>query len=247
MADDPVVGLLKKSQFSFIGTVERLGSATMGDVPIDDRTAVVRVDQVLHAPAAFAQIAGSRVTLQLSADEGAPEKGSQWTFFATGAAFGESIALTEVGRLPMNQIEPHLARATQFGTSPLAEQQAEVEADRLRQHVSDADAVVVGRVTKLEKAGEMTFSEHDPDWWKATIDVQHVESGNVQPGEIDVLYPNSDDVQWHHAPKPKAHQTGMWVLHATEGDLRELAPYEILHPEDAQPVQHLEALRANGS
>jgi hypothetical protein len=38
----------------------------------------------------------------------------------------------------------------------------------------------------------------------------------------------------------------MWFLHATEGDLREAAPFQILHPEDFQAEQTLERIRGQG-
>jgi hypothetical protein len=193
MTGDAVLELLRQTPFSFVGTVERLGAATMTDVPIDRRTAVVHVDQVLHAPSAFAQLAGSRITVQLAA--GAKE-GEQLAFFANGVAFGSSVAVAEVGRLPAAQVAPHLARAEATGSGPFEDLQAELEADRLREHAKDAAAVVVGRVTKLEKVGTAGWSEHDPDWWKATVDVQHVESGRRRAEEIEILYPNSMGVQW---------------------------------------------------
>ena len=87
------------------------------------------------------------------------------------------------------------------------------------------------------------YSEHDPDWWQATLEVQHVERGTVEPGPMSVLYANSLDVQWRAAPKPKASQEGLWILHATAGQLAEVARFQIVHPEDYQPVQSLDALR----
>lgn len=59
-----------------------------------------------------------------------------------------------------------------------------------------------------------------------------------------MLYPNSRDFRWFRAPKPQASQEGMWFLHATEGALAEWAPFQILHPDDYQPVQKLETLQA---
>ena len=102
---------------------------------------------------------------------------------------------------------------------------------------------MVGRVVGLEDVLEPVISEHDPDWWRATIDVSHVEKGDVQTGPLPVLYANSLDVQWRLSPKPKASQEGLWILHATEGDQREAAPFGIPHPEDYQPVQSLDDLR----
>jgi hypothetical protein len=247
MADDAITALLRRAPLSFIGTVEHLGASTMGDIPIDERTAVVQVAQVLHAPKTFTNIEGHRVTLQLAADAAPPSVGETVAFFAQGLAFGESVALTEIGRVPLQDVEPHVTAATERGErgafEPILRQ---LEGERLREHASGSDAVVVGRVVKLEDAVGPATSEHDPDWWKATLQVDHVESGNVQPGELEILYPNSLDVRWSAVPKPKASQEGVWILHATEGRLRDAAPFQILHPDDYQPVQQLDAIRGTG-
>jgi hypothetical protein len=247
MSDDAVRTMLEEAPLSFVGTVERLRAATMGDVPIDEHTAIVLVDQVLHAPEAFAQLAGTRITVQLTPGEDPPALGEQFAFFASGSAFGESLAVDEIGRVPVAQIQPRLATAAATGTPPFADLQAELEADRLRAHVEEAAAVVVGRVTGLTKVTGPPTREHDPDWWVATIEVHHVEKGRLRAQEIEVLYANSLDVRWRYAPKPKAAQDGMWILHATSGALKRVARFQLEHPEDYQPVQHLEALRTNGS
>ncbi len=247
MADDRVAELVAQAPLSFIGTVENLGASTMGDLPIDQRTAVVHVVQVLHAPAALSHLEGHRVTVQLSDDVDPPKVGDTLGFFAEGLAFGETIAVRELGRVTLEELEPHITAAAEKGEpgafAPLLRQQ---KTSRLREHASGADAVVVGRVVKLEDAVGPATSEHNPDWWKATLQVDHVESGDVHPGTVEVLYPNSLDVRWATVPKPKASQEGMWILHATEGDLREAAPFQILHPEDYQPVQQLETIRDTG-
>jgi hypothetical protein len=235
--------LLGRSAFSFVGTIEHLGAATMTDVPVDGQTAIVAVDQVLHAPEAFSQLAGSRVTLQL-APKGAPLKvGDKEAFFANAVAFGESLALTEVGRVPTSAVEPHLTAAlAPGGPAPFQDFQTQIDTDRLRKHVKAADAVVIGRVAKLEQVPTTGLSEHDPGWWVATLDVDHVEKGAAKPGELDVLYANSLDVRWRNSPKPKAGQGGLWILHATDGELSKSAPFQILDPDDYQPVQSLDTL-----
>jgi hypothetical protein len=202
---------------------------------------------VLHAPEALARLEGQRVTVQLRAGTPAPAVGETQAFFATGVAFGESIAVAEVGRLPFTDVEPHVTAAAEAGRSrPFGDLESELADERLRAHAGEADAVVVGSVTELAKVAGHGGSEHDPDWWRATIDVQHVERGDAAEGEIQVLYPNSLDVRWHAAPKPRPGQRGLWMLHATAGALREAAPFQILHPEDFRPVQSVEALRTNG-
>jgi hypothetical protein len=246
-SDAAIVDLLRRSSFSFIGTVEHLGAATMGSVPIGERTAVVQVNHVMHAPPAFTGIDGQRVTLELAADQPAPAAGDSFAFFAEGLAFGESMALREVGRLPVDAVMGHVNAALDAGSSStFAGLLSQVEADQVREHAAGADAVVVGRVVGLARAFGPVSSEHDPEWWKATLDVFHVEKGNVKPGQVTVLYPNSIDVQWRAIPKPKASQGGLWFLHATSGDLAKAAPYALLHPEDFQPTQELDSLRGNG-
>ena len=244
-ASDPaIIELLRRAPFSFVGTIEHLGASTMGTVPIGERTSVVRVDYVLHAPPAFAGLEGHRITLQLAADTDLPAVGDTAAFFAEGLAFGESIAVAEVGRLPVDAVMGHVTQAVEAGEpGAFAALQRQIETDRVHEHADSADAVVVGRVAKLERAFGPVTSEHNPDWWKATLDVYHVEKGNVAPGEVAVLYPNSIDVRWRTAPKPKASQGGLWFLHASEGELRAAAPFVILHPEDFQPTQELDTLR----
>ena len=243
-----IPNLLRQSAFSFLGTIEHLGAATMTDVPVDGRTAIVVVEQVLHAPAAFSELANTRVTLQLAAKGVAPKVGDRAAFFANATAFGDSLALNEVGRVPAGDVEsPVGATAAAGGLSPLQGFQAQIDRDRLLEHAAAADAIVVGTVAKLEQATTKGLSEHDADWWKATLDVDHVEKGSVKPGKLAVLYANSVDVRWRSSLKPKAGQGGLWMLHNSDEPLSKLAAFQVLHLDDYQPVQSLDTLRGNGS
>ena len=243
MSEDRIRKLLREAPFAFLGTVDRLGAATTKDVAVDKRTAVVSVDQVLHAPAAFSHLDGTTITVQLAA---AAKEGQQYTFFADGLSYGDGLAVSEVGRVSAAQTRPRLARAA-AGSSPFADLQADLQAESLREHAAEATAVVVGRVTKLEKAGPPVLSEHDKDVWRATIEVSQAAKGRIRRGsDIEVLYANSLDVQWHQVPKPKAGQEALFLLHAPVGTDRKLGKYELQHPEDLQPAQNLEALTANG-
>ena len=233
MGDGDALDALQQASFAFVGTIEQLGAATMADLDVDDRTAVVRVDRVLHAPEGFTGLAGERITLKLAPDADVPGVGETLGFFANGLAFGDSIALGEVGRRPAAELEQLTAAATGD----------QVELARLRRHVDEADAVVVATVVRLQDVEAPDRSEHDPDWWQAVLAVDRVARGTVAPGELTVLFPNSLDVLWRHAPKPKPGQDGVWILHGTGGELRALAPFQLLHAEDYQPVQSLDRLR----
>lgn len=237
--------LIAKAPFSFVGTILQLGAGTMTDIAIDERTAVVRVEHVLHAPDAFTRIEGHHITLQSAPNLEPLAVGQTLAFFAEGHAFGESIAVTEISRLPVDAVKPYMTRVLAGGAGVEASSSLldDVRQKELREHMQSADAVVVGRVVSIVKAGPVTYSEHDPDWWRATIDVYHIERGKVGTGKIKVLFANSSDVQWHLAPKAAPSQQGIWVLHRARGNLRRFAPFQILHPEDYQPTQRLEVLR----
>src|SRR5262249_16377783 len=156
----------------------------------DDHTAVVQIEHVLHAPPSFAHMEGQRITVQLSASEPVPAVGESLAFFTQGVAFGESIVVTEIGRLPVSDVEGLPRDAVTRGkvAGAFDEQLTELYDDALRAHAAEADLIVVGRVVKVEKAGQPSGSEHDPDWWLATIAVTHVEKGQVSGSQISFLY-----------------------------------------------------------
>jgi hypothetical protein len=107
--------------------------------------------------------------------------------------------------------------------------------------------MVIGRVVSLHDAGIPALSEHAPDYWVAALAVTHAPRGGIAADQVDVLFMNSHDVRWHEAPKPRAGETALWLLHATEGEERELAAWRVVHPEDRQPAESLDLLRAERS
>lgn len=246
MADQSIKDLIRRTPFSFVGTIEHIGAATSGDLPINDRTAVVRVERVLHAPPLFHGLEGQRVTVQLAPDADLPAIGDQLAIFAEGLAFGETVAVAEVARLPVDAVVPHLTAAADAGDErAFATIEQELRTDALREHAEGADALVVGTVVGLEQAATPSHSEHDPMWWRALIEVRQVIRGPVEQGQLGVLYPNSIDIQWRRVPKPKASQDGVWILHATDGERAALGPYQLLHEEDRQQIDALREITGN--
>jgi hypothetical protein len=129
---------------------------------------------------------------------------------------------------------------------------AELAQDDVADHAREADAIVRGHVTALAQVGRAgPPREHDPDWWIATLQIDLMERGEIaRPGEapqtVAVVYANSIDVRWRDAPKPKAGQAGLWLLHHTPAERAELAAFEITHPVDLQPSIQLDLLRERG-
>ncbi len=246
---DEIKALLERAPLSFVGTVERLGAATMGHVRVDPRTAVVRVDHVLHAPHPFRLLAGRDVTVQLLPSIATPAAGESFAFFVADLDVGHSIAASEIGRLPSPSVHDHLQRAREAGKVAGAFDGIvhEMKQAKLRTHMKAADVLLVGRAIALEQVGGGAWSEHDPDWWRVTIAVDHVETGAKPGATVQALFANSADIAWRNWPKPAPGQSGLWVLHKTTGDLKRLAPFQLNHPDDLQPLQQLDVLRAAGA
>jgi hypothetical protein len=65
----------------FKGAVKKVGSATMKQVPISDRTAIVQVEQVLEALKSFAHYEGQNITVELAGRK-AVKAGDEFIFHA---------------------------------------------------------------------------------------------------------------------------------------------------------------------
>jgi hypothetical protein len=235
--------LVRRSSFSFVGTVTDVGVATMADVPVSNRTVVVHVDSVLHSPELLKTFAGNDVTVQLRPRAAALKVGESVALFTEPIAFGDSLAVQEIGRVKAEQVQERVERSATAGLSPLHDVSLALETDRLVDHATTAAAVVTGRVVTLNKQGEPLPSEHDPDWWVATIEVAHAEGEQIQPGPLDVLYANSLDVRWRAHPKPKAGQEATFILHEADHAIATGADYVLADADDIQPVQFVESMR----
>jgi hypothetical protein len=247
VADKDVLDLLGRSSISFTGTVVQLAATTMTDLAADANSVIVSVDQVLHAPDSLKNLAGSHVTVQLKPKAAKLNVGDTVTLFTDAVAFGDSLVVSEVGRVDLADVAGRVMGAAAAGAMPLADLSATLETNRLTSHARGAAAVVSGRVTKLAKAGPSIQSEHDPDWWVATLAVNHVELGDIGPSKnLKVLYANSRDVSWRTHLKPKAGQEGAWILHAADPSLSKFASFSLDDEDDLQSVQFLDSLRPEG-
>lgn len=248
MPSPSVKELLAQSKLAFTGTVEHAKATTVPDLPVDARTVVVRVGEVLHAPAEVGLEPGARVTVQLA--EGLPTMaaGERAAFFANGLAYGEGLAVEEVGRSSTAQAAAPTARLAglQSGVTPVRAALAELADDEVVEHAREADAVIRAQVVALNMVPPTgPPHEHDPQYWIATLHADVVAKGDVAAGDdVQVLYANSLDVSVRRRPKPKAGQGGLWLLHRTsDPQLAALAPFELLHPLDLQDSILLDVLR----
>jgi hypothetical protein len=256
--------------FMFRGTVKKMRSATMKEVPVSDRTAVVRVEQVLEAPRSFAHYEGQDVTVELAGRKKVAV-GDELIFQANSWMFGDSIAVRAVS---VERVTKTHALLLQRGGDPAVHRKSR----HLEEHVNTADLVVSGQVSAVTMPPEVTMpalaaagmavppptimpvSEHDPKWRQAIIQVDETHKGSDDSRQVTVLFPASTDVLWYKAPKFQAGQKGTFILHKTKietadhhalrglaaavGAGTEVEVYTALHPEDVRPLQQQASIKA---
>jgi hypothetical protein len=207
-------------------------------VPVDDATAVVRVERVYRAPEVLGDQTSRAITIQLRKPD--LKRGARAIFFASGWLYGESIAVTEEGRASTDDNEKF---ARQLDDAELRAAESE-----LLERITAASLVVVGKVVRIappRKPARRGESEHDPDWFVADLDVESVEKGRRPRREpVQLAFPTSDDIQWYWRPKPQPGQEGVWILHSEE--LPGLPPgtFTALDPRDFQRRDQLEHVRS---
>jgi hypothetical protein len=229
---------VRNAGFVFKGTVQRLKASGMADLEPDDRTAVVRVDEVLRAPQVLAAYGGKEITVQLGGRRKIAA-GDQAVFYANGWRFGEGIALRSVAERPVSEA-PTAAVAMAAAAAPLVAPAAGAsspvqnhETQKLRNSIESADLIVSGRVESVRLAAETAppamaalagaapaprrrISEHDPIWHEAVIQVTGVEKGTAAQ-QVVVRFPSSNDVRWHAYPKFQPGQEGVFLLNQEGG------------------------------
>jgi hypothetical protein len=244
----------QEARFVFQGTVRKLKAATLAAVPVSDRTVVVRVDRVIHAPETLVDYAGRDITVQLAPGESVAP-GNTLIFHANGWIFAEGLAVQSVGHEAATT--PKVAALSTHPEDPVRNLRAREAMDQ----AARADLVVTGRVAAVRlPAGEAKaramaggpsaerISEHAPLWQEAVIDVDEVHKGSRLRKQVVVRFPSSTDVRWHRAPKFHAGQEGVFMLHRQQlpparakaaGLAKAHEQYTALDPGDFQPLEQL--------
>lgn len=252
------------ASFIFHGTVVQPGASTMpAHVPASSATAIVRIDEVVYAPPALANYAGQKITVLLQ-DREIVAAGEKATFYTNPTVFGDSVAVQSMGHQDVDAARASLAAPTDDPVQNAADR-------NLRAHVAAAETIVTGTVTSTHLASappaarELAaapgpISEHDPEWHDAVVTVSNVEKGAAGQHQVVVRYPNSIDVRWYMVPKLRPGMTGSFILHSMQspeaaqavsvGLRASVAPaapepqFVLLHPEDFQPHDQVERVRA---
>jgi hypothetical protein len=221
----------------------------MAGVPVDERTAIVTVEEVVEAPDSFTDYLGAQITVLLAGRQRI-EPGQELVFHAVPWMYGDSLAVRS-----LRQEATSAARAAAIGQASPA---AAHPVDRhLQSRLAQADLVVAGKVKEVRmppaaaaKDGVAPISEHGADWREAVIEVANVLKGRHTRKSVVVRFPASTDVRWHQVPKLEPGQEGYFLLHRTEAEpagprrrAREkragasaaaVAGYAVLDPDDFQ-------------
>jgi hypothetical protein len=203
--------LVQQAPFIFRGTVQKVSETTMPSViSATESDAVVKIDEILKAPAGLKGFQGKEITVRLL-KAGSKKTGDQAVFFTRGWLYGKGLAVAEVGSQDVRET-PGFKRS-------IAEAINKGEDNALAARTQKADLVVEGKVTAVRQADRARFrSEHDPDWWEATIEVARALKGDPRGRTVTVLYPNSRDEMWIDSPKFKEGEEGIWILQKNQNE-----------------------------
>jgi hypothetical protein len=233
--DSSFIDLVRRSGFIFQGTVKAVGESTPSIVR-ESSTAVVSVDRVLESLPPTSNQTGRDVTVRLR-KPGDMRPGQKATFFTYVYAGGTSLGLEEVGTLAAEDpatLESRIRAARQT----LADQ-------ALKARLQSAELVVVGVVGEAKQTEEALNprSEHDPLWWRAPIKVTSFEKGRSTGGSVTVNIATNFDYLWALAPKPKAGDTGIFLLQPDREKQFRVSGFFLIDALDALPTSELERVR----
>ena len=249
-----IAELMEKSSVVLVGTIVKMASVSFPGVQASDKTAVVKVDQVLEKPATVSISAGQLITIELK-DPSVFREGVQATFYADGWILGEGVALREIGHELITR-----ALAAPELQEKLTKERHELKDAQLKARIESADIVLMGRVKSVRPAtvAEMAprvprVTEHDPQWQEAIIHVASGLKGIGDNQEVVVRFPGSKDVAFYGIPKFKVDQEGVFLLQkdkvsglpkaALAGTTVETytaqQPLDVLPKEDAEKIRAL--------
>lgn len=233
----------RESTYIFLGTVKRTRASTVSLLPADDSTVVVRVDAVLHAPALLADYTRQEVTVELREAKSVAE-GQRLVFFTNGGLFGKGIALKEVGHLKSVAGAANEVALLRGQIAQVLQRKADEDLGR---RMASAELVVSGKIIESHPAklgGRSPVTEHDPEWREAEVLIQSLEKGQYAGQTVSVLYANSLDYVWARAPKLKAGEEGIFILHRNEVKWPGIEnSYTLVDPSDVQLSSRLERVR----
>ncbi|MCI0504765.1 MAG: hypothetical protein L0Z73_01505 [Gammaproteobacteria bacterium] len=233
--------LVQDSTYIFSGAVEKSGAAHMESVPVNDKTAVVKISRVYTPSDVLGDLTGKEVTIQLQQDP-STGPGETTVFFTNGWIYGKGIAFMEVGRMKEDQPDKFKSRVDS-SLQRKADQQ-------LKDRIDRAAIVAVAKVVKTDELKldqRLPISEHNPQWREAVLQISSIVKGELQGEELRMIYPESNDEVWIASPKPKVEAEGIWILQKDQqekgGPKFRVPGYTALDALDFQPKDQLDRVK----
>jgi len=114
--------------------------------------------------------------------------------------------------------------------------------------INDADLVISGNVSNIEKAEyakDSPISKHDPKWNEATIHIENVQKGSYTGNEIKVLFPQSDHISWCNSKKLDVGHKSTYVVHKESiPQLNGKEAYTVLHETDVHSKDDVDQIES---
>jgi hypothetical protein len=238
--------LLNDANFVFVGTVMKTNASNLSLVQGSPKTALVRVETVLHGTPLLRSTPGQMVTVRAE-QANRYHLGQRSTFFLHVDTFGENLSGLQLGAFPFSPGE-------EISHGRMVESALKAQDDRdLKHRMLTAEQVVSGRIVSIHPAGiKEDLTEHAAHWQQADIEVATVIKGQPSTRTVSFFFPASSDRVWREVPRFALGEEGVWILSAKPKDgsrKAEMIPgLTALHPKDFQRVDQRERLqRLNAS
>ncbi|MBZ5618070.1 MAG: hypothetical protein LAQ69_04940 [Acidobacteriia bacterium] len=235
MSNEQLLGLVEEAGFIFRGRVVRRGTPEQHSVPgAEDQTATVAVAEILRSTDVMRGLAGMEVIVVGEHAAGMKE-GSSHIFLTTCLVLGDHAVLRDLAHF----------EASGDAVRDIAEAVRIAEERPLHQRVAGAELIVTGKVSASRPLAPPSIrrSEHDPDWWIASVAVRSVVKGAKVGKEIDVVFANSEDIAWYKSPKLHEGAGGIFILRKADPkevpEKGERTTYQATDPLDFLPAERL--------
>jgi hypothetical protein len=211
-----ILSAARSAPFVFFATVRQPGGSQVEMLESEEYpTAVVRVDEVISAPEAVGDLTGREITVRLS-DPRTLRRGSRYLFAATSLHYGDQIAVTEVGHLPVGRRVERQVREALLNEK--LRHFDEALEDRLRL----SSTIVYGVVLRVEpippeaRGPADTLGEAAPGFRAAVLKAWRTLKGRPDE-EPHVIFPFPRTQKWSEVPLFVEGEEGVWILQAARG------------------------------
>lgn len=166
---------------------------------------VIKVDEVFVKTDEFDIQNGDTITIKVT-DINKAKIGVKQIFFTKKWMFGNSIGVLELWN-SKSKMDAITLRGE------INRQKTKMQNTLLSQRVNASDLIVTGKISKTTNDSmNIGDSEHNPEWIRATIDIDSVLKGTQNLPTTEFLFSSSIDVLWYFTPKFKENESGIWLL-----------------------------------